>query len=77
MKNFKPDYHLDVTGETCPYPAVATLDAMQQLNAGDILEVISDCPQSINNIPQNAKNHGYSVLNIQQDGPMIYYVLQK
>lgn len=44
---------------------------------GEILEVVSDCPQSINNIPLDAKNHGYTVLDIQQDGPTIRYLIQK
>ena len=47
MKNIVPDYHLDMVGEPCPYPAVATLEAMPQLKKGEILEVVSDCPQSI------------------------------
>ena len=65
MKNIVPDYRLDMVGEPCPYPAVATL------------EVVSDCPQSINNIPLDARNHGYTVLDIQQDGPTIRYLIQK
>lgn len=71
MKNIVPDYRLDMVGEPCPYPAVATLEAMPQLKKGEILEVVSDCPQSINNIPLDARNHGYTVLDIQQDGPTI------
>ncbi|MFO6484535.1 sulfurtransferase-like selenium metabolism protein YedF [Escherichia coli] len=39
-----------MVGEPCPYPAVATLEAMPQLKKGEILEVMSDCPQSIKNI---------------------------
>ena len=57
--------------------AVATLEALPQLKKGEILEVVSDCPQSINNIPLDAKNHGYTVLDIQQDGPTIRYLIQK
>ncbi len=53
MKNIVPDYRLDMVGEPCPYPAVATLEAMPQLK-GEIPEVVSDCPQSINNIPLDA-----------------------
>ena len=45
MKNIIPDYRLDMVGEPCPYPAVATLEAMPQLKKGEILEVVSDCPQ--------------------------------
>ena len=72
-----PDFHLDMVGEPCPYPAVATLEAMPQLAPGQILEVVSDCPQSINNIPLDAKNHGYEVLEIQQDGPTIRYLIRR
>jgi TusA-related sulfurtransferase len=50
MKEIVPDYRLDMVGEPCPYPAVATLEALPQLKKGEILEVVSDCPQSINNI---------------------------
>jgi hypothetical protein len=31
---------------------------MPSLKKGEILEVVSDCPQSINNIPQDARNYG-------------------
>lgn len=57
MKEIVPDYRLDMVGEPCPYPAVATFEALPQLKKGEILEVVSDCPQSINNIPLDAKNH--------------------
>lgn len=30
-----PDYRLDMLGEPCPYPAVATLEAMPQLKPGN------------------------------------------
>nr|WP_314265277.1 sulfurtransferase-like selenium metabolism protein YedF [uncultured Moellerella sp.] len=76
-KEIVPDFRLDMVGEPCPYPAVATLEAMPSLKPGQILEVVSDCPQSINNIPLDAANYGYKVLDIQQDGPTIRYLIQK
>lgn len=72
-----PTYRLDMQGEPCPYPALKTLEAMKSLKQGEILEIISDCPQSINNIPQDATNHGYKVLNIDSSGPTIQYLIQK
>lgn len=72
-----PNYQLDIVGEPCPYPAVATLEVMPQLKKGEILEVITDCPQSINNIPIDARNHGYTVLAIEQNGPTIRYLIQR
>ncbi|MEV9547394.1 sulfurtransferase-like selenium metabolism protein YedF [Aliarcobacter butzleri] len=67
-----PDYRIDMQGEPCPYPAINTLEAMKELKDGE-----SDCPQSINNIPADAKNHGYKVLLIDSDGPTIRYIIQK
>ena len=72
-----PDFRLDVLGESCPYPAVATLEAMEQLSSGQVLEVISSCPQSVNNIPHDARNHGYTMLAIQQDGPTIRFLIRR
>ncbi|MBA5859082.1 SirA-like protein, partial [Morganella morganii] len=43
---------------------------------GEILVVVSVCPQSINNTPLGAKNQGYTVLAIQQDGPTIRHLIQ-
>lgn len=72
-----PDFRLDMQGEPCPYPAMATLEAMADLNDGEVLEIVSDCPQSINNIPVDARNHGYEVLDVTQDGPTLRYLLRK
>ncbi|HFE7524733.1 TPA: sulfurtransferase-like selenium metabolism protein YedF [Salmonella enterica subsp. enterica serovar Newport] len=57
--------------------ALTTPEALPQLKKGEILEVVSDCLQSINNIPVDARNHGYTVLDIQQDRPTIRYLIQK
>lgn len=76
-KEIIPDYRLDMLGEPCPYPAVATLEALPNLQPGEVLEVVSDCPQSINNIPVDAKNHGYEVLLVEQNGPTIRYLIRR
>ena len=40
-KEIIPDYRIDMQGEPCPYPAINTLEAMKELNDGEILEIIS------------------------------------
>ncbi|WP_322029446.1 sulfurtransferase-like selenium metabolism protein YedF [Paraburkholderia sp. J76] len=72
-----PDYQLDASGEPCPYPAVAMLEAMQELRSGEVLEVLADCPQSINSIPGDAALAGYRVLKVEQQGPTIKYWIQR
>ena len=66
-----PTYTLDMLGEPCPYPAIATLETKPTL------KVLSDCAQSINNIPVDAKNHGYTLLSVEQDGTILRYLIQK
>ena len=72
-----PNFRLDLQGEPCPYPAVRTLEVLPELKSGEILEVLSDCPQSINNIPKKKKNHGYEVLGVEQLGATIRYLIKK
>ncbi|HEG8067850.1 TPA: sulfurtransferase-like selenium metabolism protein YedF, partial [Campylobacter coli] len=55
----------------------ATLDVLPKLQSGEILEVLCDCPQSINSIPQDAKNRGFKVLEIDQSGPTLRFLIQK
>ncbi len=76
-QSISADYQLDVKGESCPYPAISTLNAMKQLQKGEILEVISDCAQSINNIPLDMKNHGYTMLEIVQSGTDLHFFIQR
>lgn len=73
----KITYTLNLEGEACPYPAIATLDALPQLKSGEILEVLCGCPQSINSIPQDAKNRGFKILEIDQNGPTLRFLIQK
>jgi len=72
-----PDYRLDLSGEPCPYPVVATLETLLALQPGEVLEVLSDCPQSINSIPADVERYGYRVLKVEQRGPTILYWIQR
>ncbi|HTH58814.1 MAG TPA: sulfurtransferase-like selenium metabolism protein YedF [Paraburkholderia sp.] len=73
----QPDFLLDMSGEPCPYPVVAMLEAMQALEGGQVLEVLADCPQSINSIPGDAQRAGYRVLKVEQQGPSIRYWIER
>lgn len=36
-------YSINLQGEACPYPAIATLDVLFELKSGEVLEVLCDC----------------------------------
>ncbi|MCH4010147.1 sulfurtransferase-like selenium metabolism protein YedF [Companilactobacillus sp.] len=71
------DYFLNLEGEPCPFPAMSTIDAYDDMKDGEVIEIISDCPQSINNIPVDAKNRNHEVLLVEQNGPTFRYVIRK
>ncbi|MBS7327016.1 MAG: sulfurtransferase-like selenium metabolism protein YedF [Thiopseudomonas sp.] len=53
------DFTLDLRGESCPYPVIYTLEALQDMNKGELLQVITDCPGSFRKVPEEAVAHGY------------------
>jgi tRNA 2-thiouridine synthesizing protein A len=58
-------YILDVRGYTCPYPVIYTRKALAKLNAGEMLEVLTDNPPSCENVPRAAKEDGHDVLSVE------------
>ncbi|BAU28033.1 TusA-related sulfurtransferase [Aneurinibacillus soli] len=73
-----PTYTLNLEGEPCPYPVVYSLDVLEKLASGEILEIIADCPQSFQAVPEEAKRMGYVLLcEPVQEGPIIrFYILK-
>ena len=45
------DRQLDVRGKVCPYPTVEAVKALDQLEAGAILEVVTDYPPARTTLP--------------------------
>ncbi|CAM5502250.1 sulfurtransferase-like selenium metabolism protein YedF [Eoetvoesiella caeni] len=55
-----PDFTLDLRGESCPYPVIYTLETLEKLDKGQLLHVITDCPGSFRNVPEEALRRGYT-----------------
>jgi TusA-related sulfurtransferase len=76
MNNYDPKkisatrYTIDVQDLTCPYPQVLVTRALEQLSAGDTLEVVLNNPPSTRDIPPALKDRGYDVdetVTVQQN----------
>jgi len=46
----QPDHKLDVKGESCPMPVVKTKQKIDQLDEGDVLEVVATDKGSMSDI---------------------------
>ena len=50
---------LDLRGQTCPTTADETLRVLEQLAAGDVLEVVSDYYPARSTLPYHCDKRGY------------------
>lgn len=72
------DYTLDLRGEPCPYPLIYSLEILAKMVAGQVLELIADCPQSFRSVPEEAVKQGYKlVAGPFKEGSALRFYLQK
>ena len=70
LRSRKADATLDVTGEICPYPELFTRKKLQGMEAGKILEVITDHPPAgEETIPGYCQRMGYQ-FTVDKKGPV-------
>ncbi len=62
----KPTATIDVRGEICPYPDIKTRKKLKEMKSGEILEVLTDYPLSLERIPRNAEKEGHKVLIVEK-----------
>ncbi|MCL6559386.1 MAG: sulfurtransferase-like selenium metabolism protein YedF [Firmicutes bacterium] len=67
---------LNVEGESCPYPEYYTLNALRDMDRGQVLEVIADCPQSFINIPESVVKAGHRIVQRVQDGTSMRFYIE-
>ncbi len=62
----KPNYTLDLTGIACPNNFVRTKLELEEMEAGQILEVILDDGEPIRNVPRAVKEEGHEILKAEK-----------
>jgi tRNA 2-thiouridine synthesizing protein A len=72
------DQELDASGLSCPMPILKTKKAMDGLNAGQVLKVISTDPGSVPDMNAWASKTGHTLLEHEQQGDkFIFYIKKK
>ncbi|CBL45424.1 Conserved hypothetical protein [gamma proteobacterium HdN1] len=72
----KPDLFLDLRGEHCPYNAIATLETLSKMQSGQLLEVVTDCAQSLHGIPEDTRAKGYDCVSVEQHGALCRFLIR-
>lgn len=71
------DKIVDTKGLSCPMPIVRTKKAMDELIAGQILEIHATDKGAIADIPAWAKSSGNELVNSQEDGDVLKFWIKK
>lgn len=68
---------LDVSGLQCPLPVLKAQKALRSLASGDVLQVISNDPMAVIDIPHFCAEHGHQLLRQDAQGDAVHYHIEK
>lgn len=66
MEDVKADRTLDIKGVVCPYTLVKSKLAMEEIEVGQVLEILLDYPEASESIPKAMLNYGHTVLKVEK-----------
>jgi len=75
MDELKVDKKLDIRGEVCPYTLVKSKLAVEDLEVGQVVEILLDYPEAAVSVPKAMTNYGNSVLNVEKINPKEWRIL--
>jgi tRNA 2-thiouridine synthesizing protein A len=73
----KPDKVLDCLGLYCPEPVFRTRLVLDELDEGQVLEVIADDPAAEEDIKRLANRLGHEVLLLESDDEQVRFLIRK
>ena len=73
----KPNKTLDCLGLYCPEPVFKTRLELDDMKAGELLEVLADDPAAESDIRSLVKNLGQELLSVTKKGDTIQMLIKK
>ncbi len=70
-------HQVDCVGLFCPVPVMRAKGEIDELEDGNLMELIADDPASQEDIPRWAKRAGHLLVMMRQDGEQFHYLIQK
>jgi TusA-related sulfurtransferase len=70
----KTDKTLDIKGQVCPYTFVRSKLAIEKMNLGEVLLIITDYKPASENVPRSMENEGQKILKIEQTGEKEWHI---
>lgn len=77
MEKRTPTASLDLRGVICPINFVKTKLKLEELNTGDVLEILIDAGEPMANVPRSIKEEGHRVVQVEKDGDHFRLTIEK
>jgi len=71
------DQELDCSGMSCPMPILKTKKALQDMDAGKVLKMVSTDPGSIPDVTAFSSKTGNELLGHEEDGGTYTFYIKK
>ena len=65
-EDVKIDKRINIKGLVCPYTFVKAKLAVEDMEVGQVLEIILDYPEASRSIPKSMEDHGQTVLKVEK-----------
>jgi TusA-related sulfurtransferase len=75
MAEYKVDRKIDIRGDVCPYTFVKSKLALEELERGQVLEVIVDHAPATENVPRSMESEGHKVLKVEKIGENVWQII--
>jgi tRNA 2-thiouridine synthesizing protein A len=69
-------YELDARRLLCPMPVIRTQNRVEELQAGDILEIVCTDHGALNDIPAWCRINGHKLLESREEGGEIFILVE-
>lgn len=66
MEEKRANASLDLRGVVCPTNFVKTKLRLEELNSGEILEIIIDAGEPMANVPRSIKEEGHKIIKVEK-----------
>ena len=66
MEEKKPVANLDLRGVICPTNFVKTKLKLEEMDSGEVLEIIIDAGEPIANVPRSIKEEGHKIIKVEK-----------
>lgn len=66
---------LDLRGEVCPYTFVKSKLVMEEMDRGEVLEVLLDFPPAVKNVARSMEAEGHEVMDVQEVDPRSWRIV--